>query len=970
MATRLATNTWTQPKSAGTSFTVTLSRTASAGNTIVFASGGGAISTPSGGGGSWTRGPAYGGGTFDESIWYYIAVGGETSISVSLNGSGDNVNGYWVMYQETLSYVGGSSNGTGNTPDQTTDFAIAPSSVTVTGQCTGVAIWSVNTSTTYSLANRLRGLGPFGNKLLDAAEQTSGGTGVISFGGEFDLDTSHAFPVTNSNGTYAPTTTYQLGSTVFAAMAYFTDTSGVKTAPWTPTVKNENTLPGRDNGNWYLNNNGTNSTIAGFPRSPSVAQGDTLTFAVDSSGFTFRAEIYRLGWYGYDNFSARMIAMLTGTVQTQPTPVVDSTLGSTSCAAWTDNVTFAVPADATPGIYYVIFRRTDSGNTAKAATTHFVVKSSSGVSGKMVMVTPDLTHQAYNVWGATTDHGNLSTGTWTGRSLYQAGSDGAGTNFAHRAYAVCFDRPYSCQDTQGVTYIFDSEFGLINFCEMQGYDLTYLSDMDLENDATVLETAKLVMPYGHHEYWTENMYDAFDNALTSGVNMFWYSSNTAGWRVRFDSGDTNKRTAICYKDNGTRDVSAGFTGTGYDPIEQTGTWRDPNPSNGTPNPDVRLENALTGQRFVSSGPVLQQMVYDATIKAFPLWRNSSGIQALSGASTLTDISNNLGYEVDSADGSSGQPSNLVIVAQTTVAVTTGTNAAGTVYATHGNVTATWTLYRASNGTLVFNVGNWRAWWSAARWQGSSRVSSVSTDIQNALTSILYDLGCTPTTQANVLQPGTDTALIDPSTGAPTQNNTAVATAYGLSVNTIITSADFGSSVEAITFPNAALVNGDISTLFTEGATAAIAITASDTGQMSTDSQGLLASLLQSESGSLSIEATLLGVPLTGIDTITLNETGIALTGFGSSDTSAVSESQSITVIVIDHDGVTVSEQIQSLTVHLSASDVSALLDSGIVDTGFISNFVDQDFTSVVIVETLSGAVIHIQLGGNARNAGR
>jgi hypothetical protein len=807
---------------------------------LIFTSAGGAIATPAG----FTRAPdaPYGGGTQDVSIWYKTATGLETLVAVTLNGSGDNVGGTIMEFSGSLSYATGSNNGTGVSISSTSDFQVAASGATVSAQSLAIAVFSVGQSTAWSQSNQWRQMGPAGALVRSAGAQDASGFASIFAVGIADIDASHQYPPQASTGHYSATSIYQASGpgTAFACQAIFTDTSGVATVSFANSIVKENSLPGTDNGNWMLGTAGTDATIAGFPTTPSVQPGGTVNFKVGCA-FTFRAEIYRLGFYGYDNFGARNVlgnqaGYLTGTVVSQPTPAVDGTLGSTSCAAWTTNVTWSVPSDAVPGVYYVIFRRTDAGNTSKAASTHFVVRESSP-SGKMAIVIPDLTHHAYSVWGAITDHGDLSTGTWTGRSLYQTGSDGSSSNIAHRAYAVCLDRPYSVQSTQEPTYIFDSEFGFIQFCEAQGYNLTYLSDMDLEGSSTLLNSAAMVLMVGHHEYWTANIFSAFQNAVAAGVNTFVYSANTAGWRVRFASADTNKRTAICYKDGITRDTSAGWSGTGYDPLTPTGTWRDSGATNGIANPDRRLDNTLTGQRFIGSGPLLAPMQFANTVKTKPIWRNSPAVQALASGTHVTDISNSIGYELDAADGATGQPSNLVIVASTSISVTTGANAAGTVYTTSATLTATWTLYRdGTSGALVFNTGNWRSWWSATRWHGSSPVGSVSIDVINALLAILYDLGGTPHT-LTALEPGADTTPTDPATGAPTAGNANVALAYGLTASSTVLGAATLSATGALTATAVDVVSASAA-LSTTGAIGAAGL-AIDLGATALSSTGAL-----------------------------------------------------------------------------------------------------------------------------------
>jgi len=458
---------------------------------------------------------------------------------------------------------------------------------------------------------------------------------------------------------------------------------------------------------------------------------------------------------------------------------VDATLGSTSCT-WTTNATWTIPADAPPGLYYVLFRRTDV--TTHVASGHFIVGSAS-VTGKVAVCLPDMTYQAYNVWGATTDHGTLAAGTWSGRSLYASGADGAASSFAHRAYAVSFDRPYGVQQTQANTYFFDAEQNVITFMEAQGYNLTYLSCIDLDNNTTLLNTAALVVMLGHHEYWTAGVYDAFTHAIDAGVNMAVFSSNTAGWHTRFAAADTGKRTMICYKDSGTADVAAGWSGTGYDPVSYTGTWRDTRQNPGTVNnTDIRRENALTGQLFVASAPVNASLTVPFAQKGLPIWRNSPAVQALTAGQSYSTPTSVYGNEADAPDGSAGQPSNLVNLCPTSTSFTSGSNAAGTIYNTAlGPITVGFTLYRRPSGALVFHSGGWRGWQGVTRWAQSnlgSTVAAVDVNWQNALLALLYDLGVAPVAPRE-MRPGTDTALTNPATNAVAGGRSAATIAYGL-----------------------------------------------------------------------------------------------------------------------------------------------------------------------------------------------
>jgi hypothetical protein len=782
MATFVAKTDWVHPKSGGTSFSVTLSHTATAGNKLVFFSGGGAISTPTG----FTELTTYGGGTEDVSIWDKTAAGGETSVSVSLNGSGDNVGGTILEFGPGLTFSAWSNNGTGNVAQQSNDYQILPSSAVSLSSGNGVlvSIHTAATSVAWSLANSMRSYGPLGSLISVGGNVDASGTEFFNYGiGIADVTSTGSYPATAAAGHYTATTNYTPGSgRCYAAQVLYTDTSGVATvAPSTKTAQ-ENSLPGTVYQNWFLGDNGTDSTTAAYTDFCSYNPGDTVNFKVNSSNNPFRVEIYRLGFYSYETFGARNVlgnqaGYITGTAMVQPTPTTDSTLGSVSCG-WTTNATWAIPSTAQSGVYYYFVRRTDV--TTHVASGHFVVKAAS-VTNKMVVVIPDQTHQAYNRWGAITDTGT----TMTGRSLYASGADGGTWVFTDRAYAVSFDRPYGLQADRDVTYLFDSTMSFISFAEAQGYEMCYVSDMDLHASPTICQGAAMVVLAGHQEYWTTNTYNAMYNIVNNyGINVVNLSANTALWHTRFASADTNYRTMICYKESGTLDVgpNGALPGTGYDPVSYTGTWRDTRQLSGTVNNvDIRRENFL-GQIFVISGHFSGQAVIDAAHKTSPIWRNSAGVQALTTGQTYTCPITSIGDETDYPDGSSGQPANMVMLfSQPGVTSSLGANAAGTLYSSSVTVTLGWTLAQTSGGSLIFSTGNWRGHNPISRWRTASTAPStggIDLNWQNALLCILYDMGQTPVT-LTAMQPGTDTAVTDPAMGGMGQGKTTVGKAYGL-----------------------------------------------------------------------------------------------------------------------------------------------------------------------------------------------
>lgn len=762
---------------------------AAAGNRLVLTFGGGAIATSvrltDGSGAEFDMRVGYGGGSYCVQVGDITATGGETAVHVTLNGDRTCIATVYEMQGDSIGdYIGGGSNGSGSSLDLATDLRASPTAaITVPSSAVLFATFLTEADPAtrpYGDQFRFRQFGPLGAFHAEGGAQPGNGESQFLWASAIaDIDETRSYPPELAAGQYKATTMYLTGGSVFAAQAAYEDLSNEKVNPPLNPVVAENSLPGTHKNNWYIGSDGTNANICGYTDKVSYSPGDTVSFKVDSDDSAFRVEVYRLGHYGWDIFAARNVigsGHIAGTVVTQPAPTTDPITGATSCS-WTTNAMWTIPTDAAPGVYYCVFRRNDISTLF--ASTHFTVKGDP--AGKVNVVTPDLTHAAYNLWGAPGDNGPKN-GTWSGRSLYQSGLDGNASNFAHRAYATSFDRPWSIQSTQLNTYLFDAPHAVIAFAEAQGFDLNYLSDIDLDADPHVLDDGAVTLMLGHHEYWTTNVYDAYTNAVTAGVNLLVDSSNTGLWHVRFDAGDTDRRTMICYKESGTKDVSAGFTGTGYDPVSYTGTWRDTRTISGeVNNPDIRPENILIGQMFKINGSVSRQTTVPYAMKGFPLWRNSPDVQALTTGQVYTTPTAVLGDEIDFPDGSATEPNLVKVTTRTDTFPLQGANAAGSIYTLNtGPIELNYTLHRADSGALVFCTGSWRGLENVSVWHRGDYRTDGAPDLnwQNMVLALMFDFGATPTTVRS-LRPGVDLAPTDPAIGAPVGGNDGVAAAYGL-----------------------------------------------------------------------------------------------------------------------------------------------------------------------------------------------
>lgn len=419
--------------------------------------------------------------------------------------------------------------------------------------------------------------------------------------------------------------------------------------PYANDIAAENSLPGSLLETWFVGGiDGMNPQITGYTDSLSYKPGDTVNFKVDSSNIGFNVEIARLGFYGYESFGARSQAIIAGTPTTQPAATVNS-YGGAECA-WSTNASWTIPAAATTGVYAYILRRTD--NISYITQGLFVVNPSvlpSSKSSGILLTTADFSWQAYNPWGKIGDGGD-GTGGFTGRNLY-----GTAPNLTNsgRAFAVSYDRPLGTVSANSQTFYWDSEGGLVNFLEGNGYDVSYYTMVDIDKDTTIPSKYTTAISQGHSEYWTENSLDAFELARDDGTNLMFLTSNTALWHVRFDPADTNRRNMICYKDSHD---TFGYDGvTKYDPVTYTGTWRDSRTvPGGVNNTSRRPESAMTGQWFIGNGTFTDRVMVPNSYKDLPIWRStrvaSGGAISFVGAITNSLTSAGISCQIDQPAG--------------------------------------------------------------------------------------------------------------------------------------------------------------------------------------------------------------------------------------------------------------------------------------------------------------------------------
>lgn len=362
-------------------------------------------------------------------------------------------------------------------------------------------------------------------------------------------------------------------------------------------VARENAEPG--SADWRLTRAAVSPQLEGYAGATSVQHGDSIDIHARTDGsHTVRWELYRMGYYG--GLGSRKMA--TGApvpVGPQPDPVPDRATGLVECR-WPTSFTVQTQPSWPSGVYLLKLIREDG----LQSYVLFVVRADERKGSALVQV-PFTTFQAYNTWG--------------GESLY---TDSLGLTGGH-AKVVSFDRPFS--DGSGAGEYFYYVHSFVLWAESKGYELSYVTNVDLDRDPSLALGQKLFIAVGHDEYWSRPARAAVEAALASGVNLAAFAGDTSFWLIRLEPSGTGvpHRRQVCYKDWSMKeDPRAGSNVT-------TVRWRDA--------PISEPENGFIGVMSDAWGIVEQPLVV-ANAGAWPF----EGTGLIEG-DTLPSI---VGYEMD------------------------------------------------------------------------------------------------------------------------------------------------------------------------------------------------------------------------------------------------------------------------------------------------------------------------------------
>lgn len=461
-------------------------------------------------------------------------------------------------------------------------------------------------------------------------------------------------------------------------------------------------------------------TNVGFARQLSVNTGGTVQFCCAGTGT--KIDIYRMGYYAGDGF--RLVDTIANNPAAQPAAtVIPNSNGATTCTAWSVTATWDIPPGTESGLYVGVFH--NATETARSWIPFIVRDDNAEVD--IIYKTSDST------WGAAYNYFGTHANPVSGKNVYGQGT-GVG-NIMDRSLAVSYHRPIITRATVSQTYFMACEAPLIRFLERNGYNVKYVTGLDLERDPSLLNKGKIFLSSGHDEYWSTPMRDAVENWRdTKAGRSIFMSGNEVFWRTRYEyNGD--EPIMWCHKD--TMPGPTGYTraaGEAFDPVEWTGTWKD------TRWPGNRPEWFLTGTDFRMNGI----NDYDATIPANPyaghkVW---GGTSLNDGAIVLTRA---VGFEADEMRPT--QPADSVKVLAAYTRNINGAHADDNGQDYTGNGDLEWGIIsqRYAGGGLTIGFGTCQWSWLLDSNHDRGTGGEVHPAGQQFTINLLRDLGANPET---------------------------------------------------------------------------------------------------------------------------------------------------------------------------------------------------------------------------------
>ncbi len=261
------------------------------------------------------------------------------------------------------------------------------------------------------------------------------------------------------------------------------------------------------------------SLVEGYASHTSIRPGEKLQVMVSlHPPGTFEADVYRLGYYGGTGGRHLLhLGPFQGRRQPDP-PVGKERLRD---CQWEPSFELEIPPSWTSGVYLIKLTRLPQANNPKtrvhAYQSYVVFILRDQRPAQIVFQCSDNTWQAYNRWPDQFSLYNDGTRPWALKAGVRVSF-----NRPYAKYCQILDAPLSLGSGEFLLW----EFPLAYWLEQHGYDVTYVSNLDVHRSADTLTRARCFLSVGHDEYWSLEQYQHVKQAIQAGVSVGFLSGNT------------------------------------------------------------------------------------------------------------------------------------------------------------------------------------------------------------------------------------------------------------------------------------------------------------------------------------------------------------------------------------------------------------------------------------------------------------
>lgn len=266
--------------------------------------------------------------------------------------------------------------------------------------------------------------------------------------------------------------------------------------------------------------------IEGFVSHLSIKPGEELKIYVSTDPpQNYQIEIFRMGYYGGKGGRLmKRISPMDGLAPGKPQPTPADGEHAIQECQWEVATSLVIPEDWVSGVY--LGKLSTWRETESDAYFVFVVRDERPAD--LLFQVSDFTWEAYNRWPQWRSMYDSANGPWESRKP--------------ESYSAGFDRPYSLYWngypaafeplTNGSGEFLMTEFPLAFWLEKEGYDVTYISNLDGHEDVERLLRGKVFLSVGHDEYWTKELNDNVIIARDAGVSLAFLSGNSVSGRIQ------------------------------------------------------------------------------------------------------------------------------------------------------------------------------------------------------------------------------------------------------------------------------------------------------------------------------------------------------------------------------------------------------------------------------------------------------